>query len=235
MRALQRLGVAAVAFAAVAVMAWLGLWQLGVYDDKQQSESLRLEHLSPVALDTVLGPDAGFPSNGVGHPVTVVGTYRSAHQLWVAGLASRSGDYAVTTPLVTPSGSAVLIVRGEASVVGGGADVPSGTVKVTGVLEPPSGVGGPPGVDGRTEGIRISALVNTFPMDLYDGYVVLTSSDPASQLSPVPAQPPSPSRFAGLRNLLYATQWWVFAAFVVFMAWRVIREAGTGRAAGNVR
>jgi surfeit locus 1 family protein len=41
------------------------------------------------------------------------------------------------------------------------------------------------------------------------------------------AQPPNlPGADAStaLRNLLYALQWWVFAAFVVFMWWRWLAE-----------
>ena len=31
-------------------------------------------------------------------------------------------------------------------------------------------------------------------------------------------------RWAGIRNLVYAVQWWVFAAFVAFMWWRMVSE-----------
>jgi surfeit locus 1 family protein len=61
-------------------------------------------------------------------------------------------------------------------------------------------------------------------MDLYDGYLVLTDSTPRSHLRPVTPPVPAASRLAGLRNLVYAVQWWLFAAFVVFMAWRMVAD-----------
>jgi surfeit locus 1 family protein len=35
---------------------------------------------------------------------------------------------------------------------------------------------------------------------------------------------PDTSFTTGLRNLMYALQWWVFGGFVVFMWWRILRE-----------
>jgi len=60
------------------------------------------------------------------------------------------------------------------------------------------------------------------PVDLYAGYVVRRDSRPPDPLSVVPPPLPEPSTWAGLRNLMYALQWWVFAAFVAFMWWRIV-------------
>jgi hypothetical protein len=38
---------------------------------------------------------------------------------------------------------------------------------------------------------------------------------------------PEPSRFTGVRNLLYAFEWWVFGAFAGFIWWRWRRDATT--------
>ena len=43
-------------------------------------------------------------------------------------------------------------------------------------------------------------------------------------LTPVEPPLPDPSRWAGIRNLIYALQWWLFAAFVAFMWWRIAHE-----------
>jgi len=44
------------------------------------------------------------------------------------------------------------------------------------------------------------------------------------------APTPDPSRWAGIRNLLYAFQWWLFAGFVAFMWWRVVGDPDTAAA-----
>ena len=38
-------------------------------------------------------------------------------------------------------------------------------------------------------------------------------------------QLPPAGRFTGLRNILYAIEWWVFAAFAAFLWWRHVRDA----------
>jgi surfeit locus 1 family protein len=222
--ALQRIGLSLVALGLVAAMVMLGLWQLGVYDDKQSADAHRREKLSPVALDSVLGRDQAFDGDHTGRPVHVTGHWAAARQLWVARGIAPDGTYAVTTPLVTTNGSAILVVRGVVDRVGAGASVPAGSVSVQGILEPPTNDGTAPTADGIVDGLRTGALVEAFPMDLYDGFVVLTTSEPASVLPTVVPPVPSASRWAGLRNLVYAVQWWMFAAFVVFMAWRMMAE-----------
>jgi surfeit locus 1 family protein len=57
------------------------------------------------------------------------------------------------------------------------------------------------------------------------GYVNLSSADATSQgLAPAPLQlPVAPGR---LRNRAYSLQWWLFAAFTLFMAFRMARDIG---------
>ena len=43
-------------------------------------------------------------------------------------------------------------------------------------------------------------------------------------LTPVALPDPDVSWSVGLRNLAYAFQWWVFAAFALFMWWRMATE-----------
>jgi cytochrome oxidase assembly protein ShyY1 len=51
-----------------------------------------------------------------------------------------------------------------------------------------------------------------------------------SGLEPASAEHlPSADATSGLRNLLYALQWWVFGAFAVFMWWRWLEEEVLGR------
>ena len=47
---------------------------------------------------------------------------------------------------------------------------------------------------------------------------------PTDGLAPVDTSVPAVPWTDGLRNLAYALQWWVFAAFAVFMWWRVCAD-----------
>ncbi len=96
------------------------------------------------------------------------------------------------------------------------------------MLEPSDSAGSPLDAERVTGGLRIAALVQDFDQDLYAGYVVLTESRPADALAAITPPTPESSRWAGIRNLLYAVQWWLFAGFVAFMWWRVVTEPPAG-------
>jgi surfeit locus 1 family protein len=215
----RALALLALALVVMAVMIAMGRWQYGVYDDHQRADAMAVMRRAAVPLDAALGPDQAFPSASVGIPVVVSGRYDRSDQLYVRHLAGSKDKYAVVTPLLTGSGSAVLVVRGSASATR--APAAPGPVRVVGILEPSQSQ--PSSIDSRrvTDGLWLPGLVSRVRPDLYSGYVVLTRSDPAEPLARVEPPLPHPSRWAGLRNLLYAVQWWIFAAFVGFMWWRI--------------
>jgi surfeit locus 1 family protein len=215
------LALAAVGLVLMGGMVWLGLWQLSVYDDHQHAEALAALRKPEVPLGSLLGPDDAFPSDGVGRPVRVAGTYLAGSQVYVRHLPGSEQRYAVATPLVTATGSAIMVVRGSSPLPD--APVPPGRVAVTGFLEPVTASRGTPDSSGVMAALSIAGLVNRVRPDLYSGYVLLRSSVPqqSADLTPVGPPLPDPSRWSGLRNLLYACQWWVFALFVAFMWWRM--------------
>lgn len=217
------LGLTALALLAVGAMVALGLWQLGVYDDHQDADAKARLERAPVPLADVLGPDDALTSDDVGRPVVVSGRFDDTGQFFVEGFAGVGDGYAVVTPLVTADGSAILVVRGAADSTTPPSS-PAGDVEVTGVLEPTDS-GAAPLDDGRvTDGISVAAVVSTVDHDLYAGYVIATGSNPPDELQAVSPPPADASRWAGIRNLLYAFQWWLFAAFAVFMWWRILNE-----------
>jgi len=224
----QALGLGIVALVLMAAMVVLGLWQLGVYDDQQHDDARSQLARPPVPLDQLLGPDDAFPGNGV-RPVTVTGRYLSDQEFEVRDGSTLDVPRAIVTPLETPTGSLILVVRGSGELRDA-EPPPTGQVTVTGVLEPSDAGGNGLGGGRTTDGIRIAALAQDFARDLYAGYVVRTGSRPADALEPVTPPFPQPSRWAGIRNLVYAIQWWVFAGFVAFMWWRIVADLGASRA-----
>jgi len=218
----RALGLLAVALVLMAAMIGLGWWQYDAYRAQQHDDAADAASRDPVPLDDVLGPDEGFSGDAVAQPVVATGRYDAAGQLYVEDLPGSPLRYAVVTPLVTDTGSAVLVVRGASAEPS--ADVPTGTVEVHGSLQPSQDQGSPLDEGRVTDGIRVSTLVAEVEPDLYGGYVVLTASEPAESLPVVDPPLPEPSRWAGLRNLVYALQWWIFAAFAAFMWWRIVQD-----------
>jgi surfeit locus 1 family protein len=81
--------------------------------------------------------------------------------------------------------------------------------------------------------LSITSLLPLMHHDPYGGYAIATSrAVPGGRTLPGtsglalahPPDLPGADASTALRNLLYALQWWVFAAFVVFMWWRWLRE-----------
>jgi cytochrome oxidase assembly protein ShyY1 len=219
----RALGLLVVAVVLMAAMVAMGRWQFGVYNDSQRADAMTLMRRAAVPIDTALGRDQAFPSASTGVPVSVEGHYDRVGQVYVRGFPGAKDAYAVVTPLLTPTGSAVLVLRGSSPVAQ--APVPAGPVRISGVLEPSQSEASP--LDSRrvTTGVYVPGLVSEVRPDLYSGFVILTTSVPADVLPRVAPPLPDPSRWAGLRNLLYAVQWWVFAGFVAFMWWRIVTDA----------
>ncbi|TDO54876.1 cytochrome oxidase assembly protein ShyY1 [Kribbella sp. VKM Ac-2527] len=135
------------------------------------------------------------------------------------------------------SAGAVMVVRGWVSSVDDpAAKAPSGRVSLTGAVaasEAQDSSGD--AAKGRVlQSLRIPTIVHLVDYRIYDAFVVLTSVDQSTSGTPstgavdAPAlvSPPSPpTDHAGLRNVAYAFQWWLFAAFTLWMWARVVLDA----------
>ncbi len=228
------LGLHLLALVAVTAMTWAGVWQLDVYRSQQHQESQARAAAPPTPLGRVLGPDDAFSASAVSAPVVVQGTYAArSDQFLVAGRTQAGRDgYWVVSPLlvkgVTVAGggaSALLVVRGwQPTAVT--PPVPRGPVTVTGALEPGEQRSTPMSAGRVVGSIRIPELVQEVPFDLYSGYVLRTRQAPVTEdgLLPVPPPTSTASWTTGLRNLSYAGQWWLFAAFGAFLWWRTCSE-----------
>ncbi|MEV6208646.1 SURF1 family protein [Kitasatospora sp. NPDC051914] len=243
----------AVGVAAIVVCLMLGSWQLGRFEDRvdshrdtaQASAAAAASAAAPLT-DVLTADRPQVGTDTVGRTVTVTGSYDSAHQLLVPGrtVDGKQGYY-VLTPLRTADGRAAAVVRGWAPGEPGSGQAPpaapTGEVTVAGRLQAPenSGSGGavagglPAGQLGT---ISPATLINVLPYQVYDGWIAADGVTPP--LARVPTVEPQGGNGLTLRafqNLGYTLEWFVFAGFVVFMWFRLVRreaEAAQDRALG---
>jgi cytochrome oxidase assembly protein ShyY1 len=225
------------ALVATCTAVWLGTWQLDAWQQQRDLAARDLSAVAPVPVDRVLSADDAFPGTAVGRPVSLTGRWVPEATFLVSEreLAGRTG-YWVVTPVAVCDGAtdcarspAILVVRGwtaePASIA-----APEGAVELTGWLQPPEGTGrpDPDRSDDVLPELRIADAIQRVDQDLYGAYVIAeeTTPEPAAPgLEPVtPASLPEPSTTTGLRNLLYAVEWWVFAGFALVVWGRWVKD-----------
>ncbi len=219
---------------AIPFCVFMGSWQLSRFEERVDSHrGARAEAASDKR--EAARPVAGMlpvDKSTVGEQVTATGRY--GEQLLVPDreLDDRRGFY-VLTLLRIDGGEALPVVRGwlpgdaDAAEV---PDAPAGEVTVTGALqasEQPgengvTGRGGWP--EGQTGAISAASLVNLVPYDVYDAWVTLNEADGGMKAVPVSATPDSGLDLKAFQNLGYTGEWFVFAGFVVFMWFRLLRR-----------
>lgn len=209
---------------------WLGSWQFGSFQGAREAAARDLTRADPVALGTVLSPDDPFPAPSVGQPIVVRGDWVEDATVFV----ERDAGYWVVTPLaVGGAGSAALpVVRGVSEEPD--ADPISGTAELTGWLQPAEGTGAvdqDPSDDVLPQ-LRVADLVQRVDGDLYSAYAVAT--EPTAGLTAASLeQLPDAGRFTGLRNVLYALEWWVFGGFAVFVWVKYLRDETSSEDGGT--
>ncbi|RSS79263.1 SURF1 family protein [Streptomyces sp. WAC06614] len=217
---------------AVPFCLFMGTWQLGRFEDRvdshREATAERPAAAAAAPLDSLLPVDRRTS----GRTASVSGQYAEQFLVPERLLDGKTGFY-VLTLLRTDGGKAVPVVRGW---LPGAPDAsrapapPAGRVEVTGALQAAEssstkGVhaegGLPPGQLGI---IGAASLVNLVPYELYDAW--LTVQTPADGLTPVPARAPSNTGLdlKAFQNLGYTGEWFVFAAFVLFMWFRLYRR-----------
>jgi len=234
-------GLLLLALAIAAVMSVLGVWQLNVYQSKTAAATAKRAEGAPVALHTLFSIDEGLPAKAVGRRVIVSGTWGpAADQLFISDrrLGDRDGFWVVTPVVLDSTGAAdgstgaVMVVRGWVATVGDPAVTPpTGRVELSGsIAQSEAQDASGDAAKGRTlQSLRIPTIVHLVNYRVYDAFVVLSSIDKSavsSGLAPTIVQPPTPpTDHAGLRNVAYAFQWWIFAAFTLWMWGRMVLDA----------
>lgn len=177
-----------------------------------------------VAASSVLTADAALPSADYGAPVEIAGTYDASAQVLVD---HGQGEYWIVTPLRPASGPVVPVARGTVTsrTDPAVAAVPTGEVVVRGLAQPFEGDPGTP--DSPDDGVILRLTASALPYTGVQGWISLTEQTPPAQPASAAVVPP----FGGtsgssirLQNAGYAVQWVLFAAFVVFVWARFLRE-----------
>ncbi|WP_413754602.1 SURF1 family protein [Streptomyces sp. R-74717] len=220
---------------AIPFCIFMGTWQLGRFEDRVQTHDAAEKQPAPGTraakpIDELLPVDTVTS----GRPATATGRY--ADQFLVPGreLDDKSGFY-VLNMLRTDSGKALPVVRGWLPGKAGHTAVPAaptGEVTVTGDLQASenagtAGVDATGGLpDGQLGMISAASLVNLVPYDVYDAWVTLQDTGSSGALRPVPAAVPQGTGLdlKAFQNLGYTGEWFVFAGFVLFMWFRLVRR-----------
>jgi surfeit locus 1 family protein len=211
----------------------LGVWQYDAWQAHRDAEAEDLTHAEPVPLDDVIGPDDPFPGDQIGQPVSVSGSWVPDGTVYVSGRVHDGADgYWVVTPLAVDGegGSALPIVRGWATNPDDAPPPPTGEASLDAWLQPPEGTGevDPDPTDDVLPQLRIADLIQHVDQDLYGAYGVAIEPEDGLEQASVD-QLPDVGAFTGIRNLLYAIEWWFFGLFAAFIWWRWVTETAAER------
>ncbi|MBA2574309.1 MAG: SURF1 family protein [Nocardioidaceae bacterium] len=216
----------------------LGRWQLSRYDDRLSSnETVRANLVAdPVPASEVLDESSGPTTAEQWRVVEATGTYDVDNQMFVLyRTRDRQPGVEVVVPLVTESGTALIVDRGWIRALANGNEVPAAPI-------PPAGevtVTGWVRIDAEGDSSKVTESTGTMraissreieeslPYDVYDGFIELTSEDPAVTPAPVQAAPPD---IGSGPHFFYGLQWFFFAllalTFWFYFAWSEYKQRG---------
>ncbi|MFE6282517.1 SURF1 family protein [Streptomyces sp. NPDC057877] len=219
---------------AIPFCLFMGSWQLSRFEERVDSHRSATEettadrHEAARPLDELLPVD----KETSGDRTTATGRYGEQLLVPDRDLDGKRGYY-VLTLLRTDSGTALPVVRGWLPGTADPAKAPApptGEVTVTGALQASenpgeNGVSARGGLPtGQTAAISAASLVNLVPYDLYDAWVTLDRADSGMTAVPASAPPDTGLDLKAFQNLGYTGEWFVFAGFVVFMWFRLLRR-----------
>jgi len=216
-------------------------WQYARHERRaaQEQQLAAAQQEPPQPLAGVLGPAEALPDDRQYTTVTVSGVYdRQSVLIRNHSLESTPGLW-VVTPLRSPDGTTVLVLRGwmQAPRAGTGEPVapapPAGTVTVTGALQPPEAQRGA-GILSNGEATSLTSSLLCPESSCYLPYIHATSSQPPDTLEPLPVKGP------GLGpHLAYAGQWLIFCLLLpvgyVLLFRREVRETREERLLAAVK
>ncbi|WP_350349204.1 SURF1 family cytochrome oxidase biogenesis protein [Agromyces sp. G08B096] len=227
------------ALAVAAAFALLGQWQVERAVEQATVVERPTEQVRP--LEGLVEPDRPTPQAATGQMVEVAGSFVPGDTLLVDGRLNdgESGTWVVAHLEVTdaPAGglpvalgwaadredAAAAAERFEASIDEGA------VVTVTGRFLPseapmlPEDDADPQ----QMKTVAVAQLINRWAdyddRPVYFGYV--TSAEPADGLVAIVSPPPEQQAELNWLNVFYAVEWVVFAAFAIYLWYRLVRDA----------
>jgi cytochrome oxidase assembly protein ShyY1 len=211
----RKIGFALLLFIFAATFVRLGIWQL---DRAQlvQEISKPVADKVEVGIETLIKPRISIPDEAKGRLVSATGKYERILQ----APNQSSGENSVRENwqvgiLKLNNGAGVLVVRGV-----GDSTPPDQLIEVRGRLFPSQ-------IEDRAVGAYLASeisrldstvLLSRVNFDLYDGYVIVISEKPDSQIERVPA-PQIVVKAAGFywQHISYVVIWWLMALLVLCM------------------
>ena len=217
-------------FVVVGLMAygawWLGRWQFDRLQEKHH-DNARIQHnlaQPPVPVDTLLKVGSPRDQSVEWRRVTIHGHWDDAHTLVVKYQTNDNGEpgVRVATPLITPSGAAVLVERGWMSSANNGDVRPStppptaGEVTVTGWVRVSATGDATVIANASTRALSAQAFGS------WVGKAYRVYGNPVD----MEIQTPAPAVRLGLVDMpddtgdgphfFYGLQWWFFGVLAVF-------------------
>jgi cytochrome oxidase assembly protein ShyY1 len=213
----------------------LGQWQFHRLDERKHDNRLVATNLkrAPAPVDDVLSTGRAPGASDEWRRVTVHGTWDDRHTVVLKYQTRDSGaGVDVVTPLVTESGTAVLVDRGWISTDNTGGSRPDlppvteGQVTVTGWVRSDATGDATKVSELSTRAISSKSLAEVMPYPLYRGFVDLAeeSPPPAKKLQPTEL----PDDTSNGPHFFYGLQWWFFGALALFgfcyLVWDEFRQ-----------
>lgn len=215
----------------------LGQWQWHrLTSTKANNTVIRTnQKAAPTPVDQVLSRGVDPPSADQYKEVSAVGTYDVGHTIVIRYQTHESNSgIDVVVPLVTSSGTALLVDRGWLATSNQGFTAPSqlppppaGRVTITGWVRRDAGGSSAQVVDASARSISSAQIQPAIGIPVYGGFVDLQTETPKAAAPLVPADPPDLSNGP---HFFYALQWWFFGLFALFGFGYLAWEEATGRA-----
>lgn len=220
----------------------LSQWQFGRSTQSETPVEPTVEQVKP--LIDVLQPGRFFPGSVQDQMVRATGHYDPAKQVLVEGRLKdgQKGYWIVSAfavdsaPRLNGAGASadtwIPVARAWVADPADAVPPPSGSVELAGRLLPseaplPNVDAGP----GRASAVAVAELINKWEVSSYPGFVAATSEvagganvGATGELKAlhIPAQPPAQQ--VNWLNLFYSVEWVVFAAFALYIWWRMVAD-----------
>ena len=216
----------------------LGRWQWHRLESKKANNAIirANETAAPVPVDQLLREGLNPESSQQYAVVSATGTYDVGKTVIIRYRTDDHGAAGVdvVVPLVTESGTALLVDRGWVATTNQGLTdpsqvpaPPSGTVTVTGSVRQDAEGSSAQVVDGSARAISSAQIQPAIGIPVYGGFVDLKTETPAPATALEAADLPDLSNGP---HFFYALQWWFFGLLALFGFGYLAWEEATGRA-----